>query len=168
MLGNSLKDPYMTESRIESVNGLGLLNIETVFELEKNTTQIEGHINENGNYINGYEIHMGVTTLHENVKPLLTIDKRLGEDVNKLDGAVNKTKTVYGTYIHGIFDSIDFSRSFINDLRIKKGLDVFDREDIMSYDDFKEKEYDKLASLIRENLDIDIIKNIIDEGIKND
>ncbi len=168
MLGNSLKDPYMTESRIESVNGLGLLNIETVFELEKNTTQIEGHINENGNYINGYEIHMGVTTLHENVKPLLTIDKSLGEDVNKLDGAVNKTKTVYGTYIHGIFDSIDFSRSFINDLRIKKGLDVFDREDIMSYDDFKEKEYDKLALLIRENLDIDIIKNIIDEGIKND
>jgi len=168
MLGNTLNDPYKTESRIESVNGIGLLNIDTVFELEKNTTQIEGHINESGNYINGYEIHMGVTTLHENVRSLLTIDKCLGEDVNKLDGAVNKTNTVYGTYIHGIFDSIDFSRNFINDLRVKKGLDVFDKEDIMSYDDFKEKEYDKLASLIRENLDMGKIKSIIDEGIKND
>jgi len=168
MLGNTLNDPYKTESRIESVNGLGLLNIDTVFELEKNTTQIEGHINENGNYINGYEIHMGVTTLKENVKPLLTIDKCLGEDVNKLDGAVNKTNTVYGTYIHGIFDSINFSRSLINDLRIKKGLDIFGKEDIMSYDDFKEKEYDKLASLIRKNMDIDKIKNIINDGIKND
>ncbi|MDM8534663.1 cobyric acid synthase [Clostridiaceae bacterium HSG29] len=168
MLGNTLNDPYKTESRIESVNGLGLLNIETVFELEKNTTQIEGHINENGNYINGYEIHMGVTTLNENVIPLLTIDKSLGEVVNKLDGAVNAEKTVYGTYIHGIFDSIDFSRSLINDLRIKKGLNAFENEDIMSYDDFKEKEYDKLAVLIRENMDIDKIKNIINEGIRND
>ncbi|MEA1975979.1 MAG: cobyric acid synthase, partial [Bacillota bacterium] len=117
MLGNSLKDPHKTESNIESVNGLGLLDVETVFELEKNTTQIEGYIIGDGSKISGYEIHMGKTILNEDAKPFLVIDKKLGESVNIIDGAVNNKNNVYGTYIHGIFDSVEFSRNFINKIR---------------------------------------------------
>jgi adenosylcobyric acid synthase len=168
MLGNSLKDPFKTESNIESVNGLGLLDIETIFELEKNTTQIEGHIIESNIRINGYEIHMGKTILKENVKPFLIIDKKLDETVNILDGAVNNTNNVFGTYIHGIFDSIEFSRNFINNLRREKGLNNYDKEDIESYSEFKNNEYNKLANLLRESLDIKKIKEIVDDGMKND
>ena len=168
MLGNSLKDPHKTESNIESVNGLGLLDVETVFELEKNTTQIEGHIIGDGSKISGYEIHMGKTTLSKETKPFLIIDKKLGESVEFMDGAVNKDNNVYGTYIHGIFDSIEFSRSFINKIRKEKGLDDFSKGDIKLYSDFKNQEYNKLANLLRENLDIEKIKDIIDLGMAYD
>lgn len=168
MLGNSLKDPYKTESNVEKVNGLGLLDIDTVFEKEKTTTQIEGHIIENNDFIKGYEIHMGQTKLNDNVDPYLVIDKKLNEDVKIIEGAVNKDKTVFGTYIHGIFDSVKFSRNFINQIRINKGLGEFNNKDIISYDEFKSREYDKLANLLRESLDLEKINKIISEGVNND
>lgn len=168
MLGNSLKDPHKTESNIESVNGLGLLDVETVFELEKNTTQIEGYIIGDGSKISGYEIHMGKTILNEDAKPFLVIDKKLGESVNIIDGAVNNKNNVYGTYIHGIFDSVEFSRNFINKIRKEKGLDDFSKDDIKVYSDFKNEEYNKLANLLKENLDIEKIKDIIDLGMTYD
>lgn len=168
MLGNSLKDPHKTESNIESVNGLGLLDVETVFELEKNTTQIEGYIIGDGSKISGYEIHMGKTILNEDAKPFLVIDKKLGESVNIIDGAVNNKNNVYGTYIHGIFDSVEFSRNFINKIRKEKGLDDFSKDDIKVYSDFKNEEYNKLANLLKKNLDIEKIKDIIDLGMTYD
>ena len=78
MLGNILKDPHHTESAISEMPGLGLLDIDTVFEEEKTTTQVEGKIvsgvlsNLSEKSIAGYEIHMGITTLGENAKPFVS------------------------------------------------------------------------------------------------
>ncbi len=50
----------------------------------------------------GYEIHMGVTTLHEGASPLTTIRDHAKTTEEKQDGAY--TSRVYGTYVHGVFD----------------------------------------------------------------
>lgn len=168
MLGNTLKDPYHTESNVEEVNGLGLLDIDTVFEKEKTTTQVEGFINETSKKIKGYEIHMGKTYLKDDVKPYLTITDKLGEKVMIEDGAINKNKQVIGTYVHGIFDDLDYTRDFINKLRLKKGLKEIDEKNIETYESFKNKEYERLAKLLEENLDIESILSIIKQGMPND
>jgi len=168
MLGNSLKDPYHTESNVEEVNGLGLLDIDTVFEKEKTTTQVEGFIKETGKKIKGYEIHMGKTYLKDTVTPYLTITNKLGEEVAIEDGAINKNKQVIGTYVHGIFDDLEYTREFINELRLKKGLKEINEKNIETYEAFKNAEYERLAKLLEENLDIDKILEIIEKGMQND
>lgn len=169
ILGSKIKDPYETESSVKEINGLGLLNTETIFEQEKTTTQIEGQIiYGNSNFlsskenkeIKGYEIHMGQTILNEGVKPFIKITKRLRDKVDVFDGAINNEGNVFGTYIHGIFDNIKFTRELLNKLREEKGLEKIDAN-IDSFEDFKEGEYKKIAKLVRNHLDIKKIYEII-------
>ena len=169
MLGKKIKDPYHIEGDIDEYDGIGLLDIETIFEKEKTTTQVEATICNNLNgymrnlsskIIRGYEIHMGITYISNNMNNMNQIYKRLDEDVNYLEGSINKDGNVVGTYIHGIFDEIDFTRSLLNNIREDKGLEKIDTN-ITSFHDFKQNEYDKLANLLRENLDLDKIYEIL-------
>lgn len=167
ILGKKLYDPEQIESNIKEIDGIGLLDIETKFEKNKTTTQVEGTINSNLNgYLNtleklsvkGYEIHMGETVVKGN--PLLTINKKLEEKVSYKEGCVNEDGNVVGTYIHGIFDDIKFSRELINHIRKSKGLEE-NKSYINSFEEFKNNEYDKLANILRECLDIEKIYEII-------
>ncbi|SCI42910.1 Cobyric acid synthase [uncultured Clostridium sp.] len=169
MLGKKLKDPYHVEGEIEEYDGIGLLDTETIFEIQKTTTQVEASICENKNgylrnlgnkKITGYEIHMGVTNRGSSTSNLNTITKKLSEDVSYTEGSVNEEGNVFGTYIHGIFDEIEFTRTLLNNIRDMKNLDKLDSK-VSSYKEFKEKEYDKLADFLREHLDIEKIYEIM-------
>ncbi|WP_427338808.1 cobyric acid synthase [Caloranaerobacter sp. DY30410] len=168
MLGKKIKDPYGTESSIKEINGIGLLDTETIFEIEKTTTQVEAEIiYSNGIFkdlkykdIVGYEIHMGQTKLGSKVKPFTKIRKRLNEETEIYDGAINKEGNVFGTYIHGIFDNINFTREILNKIRLSKGLNQI-QSNVNSFKEFKENEYKKLAKLVRENIDMDKIYKIV-------
>ncbi|MGL5506979.1 MAG: cobyric acid synthase [Paraclostridium sp.] len=167
ILGKKLYDPNGIEGYIKEIDGLGLLDIETTFESEKVTTQVEAIIEENlGGYlanlglkkVKGYEIHMG-TSKGIN-KPLNRISKKLGEEVSYSEGCVNEEGNVIGTYLHGIFDDIEFTRTLLNNIRFKKGLESIESI-VESFEEFKNKEYDKLADILRDSLDIDKIYEII-------
>lgn len=169
MLGKKLKDPYHVEGEIEEVDGISLLDIETIFETEKITTQVEATINSGlcgylsnleGKKVTGYEIHMGITHRGDNITSLDIINKKLDKSVNYTEGSVNKDCNVLGTYIHGIFDEIDFTRALLNNIREMKGLERIESS-VTSFKDFKDKEYDKLADLLREHLDIKKIYEIM-------
>ena len=168
MLGSKIADPYGVEAQVPTIEGLGLLDMKTIFQKEKVTTQVEAVITNgsgileglNGVVVNGYEIHMGVTEFSGDCYPFLTIDKSFGKVCSRLDGVTNREGNVFGTYIHGIFDSGDFTRILINNLRKSKGLDPIDHN-WMPYKEFKEIEYDKLAEMIRENLDMKAIYDIV-------
>lgn len=171
MLGKKLKDPYHVEGNIEEFDGIGLLDTETIFEKEKVTTQVEAVISENlsgylknleGKTVKGYEIHMGITNLGENIINLNTINKKLDKEVNYVEGSVNSQGNVVGSYIHGIFDEIDFTRTLLNNIREAKGLENIEST-VKSFYEFKQNEYDKLADLLREHLDIAKIYEIMEE-----
>ena len=171
MLGKKIKDPYHVEGEVEEIDGIGLLDTETIFEKEKTTTQVEAIIHPNlsgymknlsGKRVKGYEIHMGISKPGSEVSYLNLIDKKLGEEVNYLEGSINKNGNVVGTYIHGIFDEIDFTRELLNSIREEKGLEKL-QSNVTSFDEFKQNEYDKLADLLRENLDIQKIYEIMTE-----
>ena len=73
-----------------------------------------------------------------------------------LDGAVSADRRVWGTYIHGIFDSGAFRRKFLNDIRKRKGLKPLAGT---NYD--RDSEFDKLADHVRNNIDIKEVYKIL-------
>ncbi|TCK98631.1 adenosylcobyric acid synthase (glutamine-hydrolysing) [Natranaerovirga hydrolytica] len=160
ILGHTIKDPLSVETTHKAIQGLGLLNVETILEAEKHTVRQKGTFRVNfangaqtkGVNIWGYEIHMGKTKLTEDVKPLITLDN------NILDGAVNKEKTVFGTYLHGIFDSHNFRAALLEPIRKQKGLE---HSKALSYEKAKDKAYDDLARVVRASIDIEAIKAIL-------
>lgn len=162
ILGKEVKDPYSVESNIKYVKGLGLLDVTTVIEKNKITCQSEAEwlynfAKHNKNEkLKGYEIHMGRTTLAKETKPFLKIIKRSGRKVNNYDGAINKEGNVIGTYLHGILDNLSF-RIFMKNLCKKEQCNYTS----ITSDFNKDEEYNKLANLFREHLDIPQIYKIL-------
>ena len=158
ILGNKVKDPYHIEGDIEELNGLGLLDLETIMENEKTLVQYKGKLSVNNGIlktlnnfeIKGYEIHQGITKGNE--KNLTTDDRTI---------FVNRDNII-ATYLHGIFDNKDFTDTLLNEIRRRKGLEEVNNN--ISYEEYKLREFDKLEKLVRENVDIDEIYKII--GLK--
>lgn len=162
MLGRKLLDPEGVESPSPSVHdnmpvdGLCLLPTETIFENDKITIRShgvtcgvgEGTWSLSGIPVSGYEIHLGRTELMGGSSFLLLEDGRH-------DGCC--VGRVAGTYLHGLFDSEEFTNSVIHVLFANKGLKPPDSSSIHSERDKKEAEYDKLADAMRKNCDIHAI-----------
>lgn len=158
MLGEKIKDPYGIESEIKEIPGLGLLELETVMEKEKNTTQYEGKLSNctglleglEGEEIKGYEIHQGVTFGNES-------------KVNDEDRIVTviKRENIFATYLHGIFENEKITRNILNKVRAKKGIELQMKG--ITFDEYREQQLDKLEKIFRENVDIDKIYEILGE-----
>jgi adenosylcobyric acid synthase len=163
ILGETITDEKGVETVMNSINGLGLLEITTEMEEIKQTTQISGNImleipfakNSWDQKVKGYEIHMGKTHLMGDSFPVIKLED------GRLDGAINSKKNVFGTYLHGIFDNDKLRKQILDYIRDKKGLDCNQNID---YEKLKDMEYDKLAKLVRENIDLDKIKDIINNN----
>lgn len=167
MLGEKLHDPDGVESSVSSTAGLGLLDMETRMEGDKVTRQVEASWNHSdgeffqgmqGVPLSGYEIHMGQTRFGGVNHPVFV------ETTGCWEGAVNSGGNVVGTYLHGIFDNPSWRRRLLNNLRRRKGLPEKDESSSLTYREYKEKEYEKLARNVRENVEVDKIYRIIQEG----
>ncbi len=151
MLGEKIFDPLQTESTFSELDGLKLLPLDTTFTSEKLTKQIilpemdfdflDGHIHAKN--IRGYEIHSGITK--KNHFALRITHYAL--------------KNVFGTYIHGIFDNDEFRRNVLNLIRAKKNLPPLEVTRNASAE--KQKNYDRLAEIVRENLNMTLLKKIL-------
>jgi len=159
MLGKTIRDPLGMETSWGEVEGLGLLGVETMLEKEKMTFQVKAvplnsPIATEKVILHGYEIHMGDTRREGTHPPAFKIIERLGQKVEVEDGAVSNDGRVWGTYLHGLFDNDGFRRSFIDSLRKNKGLLSGNQAGGFDYRAFKEQEYDKLAAVLRRELDM--------------
>ncbi len=149
MLGKIISDPDNTECGGE-IGGMGLLDIKTVFSAEKIRRQVSGTINKvdgvfsglSGAPYEGYEIHMG----------------RSGAEA-----AVVNSGNVYGSYIHGLFDSDGISQCIVDALYNSKG--IVRGEKALGRHEYREMQYDILADAVRRNVDMDMIYRIIEQGI---
>lgn len=168
MLGETLSDPYGVEAG-GMMKGMGLLPMDTVFAGSKTRTLVSGAFLEtqgdlpelNGVLLEGYEIHMGVSTLKEGVRPLTTIRDHAATTEEKYDGACKEN--IYGTYVHGVFDREDVAKAVVRALGRRKGLCTDDISGV-DFRQFKETQYDILASELRKHLDMKKIYEILKEG----
>jgi len=158
MMGRGIEDPEHIESDVSTVNGLGLLDLRTVFEKEKVTSQVDGIHIASGLPISGYEIHCGcIITCSGN--RLFRIRTRAGLPHDEFEGILDDG--LVGTSIHGLFDAPEFRRHFLNQIRKRKGLAplaIIANEDEPTV---RANAYDRFAQLLRGHLKTSVIAELI-------
>ncbi|HWV68822.1 cobyric acid synthase [Chitinophaga sp.] len=140
MMGQQVADPYGVEGAAGSIPGLGILPVNTVLTKEKVTRQRTFYYRGQQKICEGYEIHMGDTAAA--VPSPLNAFTGGGTDGYFL------RDNCWGTYLHGILDN----DAVINDLLAHCGKPAVAKE--FDYRRFREEQYNKLATHIREHLDI--------------
>ena len=181
IMGNTITDKAGAEQKEGSSNtqvrGMELLPINTEFETEKVRTRVAGTFDQvtgilkelSGLEIEGYEIHMGISypadtdagcmtrvTEIQQRSTISTISK-----LQKLDGI--SYGNCYGTYLHGIFDRPGVAEAITRILLKNKGLDG-ETVAAFDYQRYKEQQYDKLADVLRQSLDMKAIYEMM--GLK--
>jgi adenosylcobyric acid synthase len=139
MLGQSITDYFGIEGRKKTVEGLGLLEVDTILGGVKRLVETAGVEVATGMPVKGYEMHLGNSTGVELERPML----RLTAGV---DGCVSRDGRVAGCYLHGLFASDPFRRAFL------KGLGADAGE--LAYEQQIEATLDALAEHVEENLDL--------------
>ncbi|PCJ37559.1 MAG: cobyric acid synthase CobQ [Moraxellaceae bacterium] len=142
MLGKAVHDPLGIEGDPGSSEGLGYLDIETTLESEKKLTQVEGRLLTNDAFVEGYEIHCGITTGLDLQHPLIILSDGTKE------GVLSPTGQIVGTYLHGVFDHPESCQALLRWAGLEKP-ESFD------YQAFREAELDRLADLLEEHVDIE-------------
>jgi adenosylcobyric acid synthase len=159
MMGKVIKDPFSVESGIKEAEGLKLMDKTTVLKGEKKTFQVKAEVYGTAvrEGVGGYEIHMGETI--GGGKPFAIIRERNSAPVSVADGYVSDDGSIWGTYIHGIFDNDGFRGALLNELRRKKGVPV--RQASKSFAGSKEKAISTLADVVCKGLDMERLYSII-------
>ena len=158
LLGKKISDPNHVESELDEIEGLGLLDVETQMQGTKRTTQVQAE--HEGQLLEGYEIHMGETEISDQVSPFSRIVLQNGEETSRYDGAVSLDKRIQGTYLHGVFDNSQWTRDYLNQIRLEKGLEPI-TDQAIDLKEFKDLQYDKLAAVIRDAVDMKKIYQIM-------
>nr|MBR4279641.1 cobyric acid synthase [Clostridia bacterium] len=160
MLGRKLYDPDHVESRVPEMAGLDLLDMEVTFAKEKYTAQASGVVEAsgwlaeaNGVTVDGYEIHAGHNQLGGNAVPWL----RIGD---KVDGVMNAQGSVLGSYLHGLFDDGQLFAAIAAHIRKEKGI-ATENQTPVSFEEFREREFDRIADIVRASVDMDMIYRIV-------
>ena len=156
MLGQVLADLDGIEGPAGEFAGLGLLPLRTEMTGDKVTRQRRAiarpfptHFNPvtaSDMTISGYEIHQGQTTVLNS-----TILQPFCEDPNL--GQVSRSQLIFGTYLHGLFNNGRWRRTWLNQMRLTKGLSPLSTE-IDDYEIHREQQLDQITSIISDHLNL--------------
>jgi len=146
MLGKSLNDALALENHAPtSSQGFGLIAMQTDLCPDKQLGQQKGTLPWSQNLsITGYEIHSGVSTFTDETKAFCHLDTGIKE------GYLADDNAIIGTYLHGLFDHTDALKGLLH----WAGLEAADAFD---YDEYKNKEIDRLADSCEQHMDIDAL-----------
>ncbi|MEY8320691.1 cobyric acid synthase [Lachnospiraceae bacterium 46-61] len=164
MMGESITDKYGVE-KMGTIDGMGLLPVVTTFQPQKTMTRVRGKFLNicgdlkelSGKPFYGYEIHMGETKV---------IGEQHFYEIISDDNTVQKQgaycQNCYGTYVHGIFDEEQTAKALLIALCRKKDADS---EKLLchavNWEEYKQRQYDILAEIMRQNLDMNAIYDIL-------
>src|SRR5262249_23790505 len=140
MLGRTVADPQGLEGPPGQVDGLGLLDVETLLSDDKRLAPAAG-ATADGAPFNGYEMHMGVTEGPDRARPFARLADGADEGARSPDGRV------FGTYIHGLFADDAQRSAWLT--RLGAGPAA------VAYDDLVESTLDRLAEHIAHHVDLD-------------
>ena len=150
MLGQTLADPDGTESgRAQTLRGLGLLPTRTTFTAQKRRAQVTAAATAApfaGAALTGYEIHTGRTEVEG--LPFCT------QADGTPEGCVQDR--VFGTYLHGLFDTGELTEKLVAALCARKGI-APDTAALMPMEQYRQQQFDLLAEGVRKALDMDAL-----------
>ena len=145
MLGEIISDPLGIEGPVGSSSGLGYLSLTTELQETKHLRQTKGSMTlpgQNSVDVFGYEIHAGETLGVTEDAPL-----KLTEGP---DGAIGMGGQVFGTYLHGIFESPSACSAILRwaGLQEAKGCD---------FAQMREDGINRVADTIEEHLNLELL-----------
>ena len=150
MLGETLADPMGSESgRPQTLRGLGLLPTRTVFTAQKRRTQTHATAAAGpfaGAALTGYEIHTGRTE----VQGLPFCTQADGHPEGCVQG------DVFGTYLHGLFDTGELTEKLVEFLCKRKGIRP-ESAALIPMEQYRQQQFDRLADGVRSALDLDAL-----------
>jgi adenosylcobyric acid synthase len=151
MLGQMVADPEGLEGQAGRYAGLNLLPMKTVITGQKiaRQRQVTSNYPQMGLPVNGFEIHQGRSRVEQPTDK--TVCQPLFDDVNL--GLVDNCQSVWGTYLHGIFDNGPWRRAWLNRLRQQRGLKSLPTG-VANYRDQREQILDSLATEVETHLDL--------------
>ena len=147
MLGEQLSDPLGIEGEPSLIAGLGHLAISTELKKQKQLTLVEGELhlpNQSSAKVKGYEIHAGVS-IHTAGAHLPVIIN--SESIVRYDGALNHEGSIFGTYLHGIFDEPEAFEAIMSWAGLKESKAIDMKE-------IQEEAIERIAASIEESLDL--------------
>jgi adenosylcobyric acid synthase len=157
MLGQTISDPEGVEGAPGTqVRGMGLLPAETIFAGEKSRTRKSAAVLAPpfaGAKLEGYEIHMGRTQVHG--APFCRLED--GQE----DGCCRDN--VWGTYLHGLFDSGELTQALAAFLCQRRGLRP-ETARPLSHAAYQRQQLDLLADGVRQALDMDAVYRAMEVG----
>ncbi|MEM6658266.1 MAG: cobyric acid synthase [Pseudomonadota bacterium] len=139
MLGNTIYDPDGVDGTPGRVDGLGLLDVDTVMVGKKRVTLSTAHALPGKEPINGYEIHMGRTQGADCARAWLELDGRP-------EGAASADGRILGCYLHGIFSSDAFRSRYLERLGVASDT---------AYEDGVDQTLNDLADHLERHMDLD-------------
>ena len=142
MLGRLLADPEGVEGPAGEVQGLGLIDVETMLAGEKTLRSATGICLANGAPFSGYEMHIGRTQGPDCARPLL----RFAD--GREDGAISCDGRVMGAYEHALFADDSQRAAWLATLAAASDL---------SYEATVERTLDDLAAHLARHIDLDAL-----------
>ena len=152
MLGEQVIDPRGLEGEAGRYQGLGLLPLKTVITGHKiaRQRQVTSNFPQVGLPVAGYEIHQGRSRLIE-LQSEVSSCRPLFDDSSL--GMVDGCQSVWGTYLHGIFDNGAWRRAWLNRLRQQRGLKSLPTG-VANYREQREAMLDSLATAVEAHLNL--------------
>lgn len=162
MLGLRITDAENAEGG-GTLAGMGLLPVTTAFAAQKRRTRVSARALTlggalaplSGALLEGYEIHMGKTELSPGASPFARLE------TGELDGCF--CQNVYGTYLHGLFDTAACREAVLSALCAKKGVSL--GQSALDWPAYRQRQYDALADAVRAHLNMSLIYDILEAGL---
>jgi adenosylcobyric acid synthase len=140
MLGRRLHDPDAIEGPAGSVDGLGLLDVETRLTADKRLVAVTG-ATADGAAFSGYEMHMGETMGSDCARPFAVLAG------DAADGAISADGRIAGTYVHGLFADDRQRAAWLTRFGAAAGG--------LDYEAGVEETLDRLAAHLEQHVDLD-------------
>jgi adenosylcobyric acid synthase len=104
--------------------------------------------------VEGYEIHAGQNVTGPDAVTWVNINGRP-------DGIMNAEGNVLGSYLHGLFDDGKLFAAVAGRIREMRGDGARDSAPV-SMEAFREREFDRIAAIVRSSVHMDAIYRIMD------
>ena len=148
MLGHAIHDPHGIEGKAGSSTTLGYLDFETTLQPEKALKNVSGCLKDSDIKVNGYEIHAGTSSG-------AAFDHCLIQLMDHEDGLMNSERSIFGSYIHGIFDE----NAMLEYLLRWAGLNHIEHFDYQAH---QLSELDRLAKVVEQAIPVETLLTILD------
>ena len=140
----TISDPDGVDGRPGKVEGLGLLDVDTVMGGQKQVILRSAHALPDRDPVSGYEIHMGHTEGPDCDRAWLEVE-------GKPEGAASANGRIKGSYLHGIFSSDTFRARYLSTLGVTSDV---------AYEDGVEQVLDDLADHLERHMDLDLLLSL--------